>query len=107
MSQLKEALIRFVPTLITMAFISYVAYLHGNSEGYTEGLNQGSAEYQKDQEDRCYCGQTRACPFGGGIVGIQKCDPVRYHWMRCEPNTEYCTGTCLDMLKEAEARKTK
>lgn len=38
--------------------------------------------------ETCGCGDTQACTFGPGIVGVQTCN---YHgrWRACEPDPAY------------------
>jgi len=43
---------------------------------------------ERDVKECFACGQTQACAFGPGIVGVQSCE-VGYKWGRCEPDPRF------------------
>jgi hypothetical protein len=98
---MKIILLKSIPTVITVMVVAFFAHMIGYSKGHRDGLEKYVEKSREDSENSCGCGETRSCPFGGGVVGIQKCDNFHHRWLRCEPNTLYCDGVCQDLVKEA------
>ena len=90
----------FVILVGMLVLMLYGTYLDGHSRGYRAGLAWARDRDREELELHCYCGQTRSCSFGGGVVGIQNCDNIRNQWLRCEPNPQYCDNACLRMIED-------
>ncbi len=50
--------------------------------------------YKTWNEEECgYCPAERACVFGPGIIGVQKCSVSSYdrrtYWQKCDPDPEF------------------
>lgn len=65
--------------LVVAGFLLYLTH------GF--GRFRGRAEAFQERRNECYCGTTRTCVFGPGIVGTQVCltGLDRNEWSRCEP----------------------
>lgn len=48
-----------------------------------------AARDQASEAKQCWaCGETQACPFGPGVIGVQHCE-VNQRWSKCEPDPRY------------------
>jgi hypothetical protein len=94
-------LLRMFPYLMAASFLIWVSYVTGNAQGESKQRALCAERADQARELRCFCGDIRSCAFGGGVVGIQKCDNVSNQWLRCEPNPQYCDNACLRLKVDA------
>ena len=80
-----------------IALVSFAGFV-GHEVGYTAGYHDGTTEAVdafKNGPSQCFCGATRSCAFGPGIVGRMPCETTWHDdkdqntWSRCEPDPRY------------------
>ena len=75
------------------SFLAGHAFSSFRSQGACfEACKKQFDEYKKESQNECICGGEQTCPFGPGIVGVQKCNTgsfMKNQWGRCEPDPKY------------------
>jgi len=87
--KLTDLLPAAVLIFVLSAFGGTLLYTEGFRRGHEQGLSRYEERSKEDLDQSCFCGATRTCAFGTGIVGIQRCGAFDHRWTRCEPDAAY------------------